>query len=243
MDEDAKPAAEQTVFQQQWQIYRTLVDENYLFHREAYACLHQVLAEQVARPFHFLDVACGDATASVGALTGTAVARYHGIDLSATALALARQSVAALACPATIEQADFGAALRAGTLRADVVWVGLSLHHLQTAEKLDVLRAVRRGLPDDGWLLIYENASPDGEDRAGWLRRWDDQRPAWTAYTPEGWATITAHVHAADFPETDARWRALAEAAGFGEVTTLFVAPSNLFRLYQMRPGDAAGAR
>src|SRR6187402_2495834 len=82
----------QAVFQQEWRTYRTLVDENYLFHREAYACLHQILVEDVRHPFRFLDIACGDATASVDALTGTAITHYYGIDLSAAALELARHS-------------------------------------------------------------------------------------------------------------------------------------------------------
>ena len=33
-DEDAPGASAQAVFHQQWQIYRTMVDHNYLYHRE-----------------------------------------------------------------------------------------------------------------------------------------------------------------------------------------------------------------
>src|SRR3954453_8616703 len=96
----------QAVFQQAWRIYRTLVDENYLFHREAYACLRRIPVEGARRPFRFLDIACGDATASVDALTGTAITHYHGIDLSAATLALAQSSLARLDCPVTLVHAD-----------------------------------------------------------------------------------------------------------------------------------------
>src|SRR3954447_10798704 len=68
--DDRRAEPSQAVFQQTWRIYRTLVDENYLFHREAYACLRRILGGGVPRPFRFLDIACGDATASVDALTG-----------------------------------------------------------------------------------------------------------------------------------------------------------------------------
>jgi SAM-dependent methyltransferase len=226
----------QSVFQQEWGIYRTLVDENYLFHREAYACLHQILVDEVRHPFRFLDIACGDATASVDALTGTPVANYYGIDLSAAALELARHSLAVLECPVTLEQADYVEALRGWSEPVDVVWLGLSLHHLQTAEKLAVLGAIRRVLGEGGLFLIYEDTSPDGEDRDSWLRRWDDQQPLWTAYTPDEWKTITAHVHAGDFPETASGWVSLGHEAGFAEVREVYVAPSDLFRLYAMRP-------
>jgi ubiquinone/menaquinone biosynthesis C-methylase UbiE len=230
----------QAIFQQEWRIYRTLVDENYLFHREAYACLHQILVEDVRHPFRFLDIACGDATASVDTLTGTRLDHYYGIDLSAAALELARQSLAVLECPVTLDHADFVEALRAWSAPVDVVWIGLSLHHLQTPEKLEVLGAIRRILTKDGLFLIYEDTSRDGEDRDSWLQRWGDQKLVWTAYTSEEWKTMTAHVHAADYPETTSSWVSLGHEAGFAEVQEVYVAPSDLFRLFAMRPGTAA---
>ena len=93
----------------------------------------------------------------------------------------------------------------------DVVWIGLSLHHLRTLEKLEVMRAIRTILGEDGLFLFYEVTSPDGEDRDRWLQRWDEQEPFWTAYTPQEWETITAHVHAADFPEMASRWVSLGQ--------------------------------
>jgi SAM-dependent methyltransferase len=238
---DRRNEPSQAVFQQEWRIYRTLVDENYLFHREAYTCLRRILVEGVRRPFRFLDVACGDATASADALAGTAITHYHGIDLSATAVELARSALGALTCPVTLEHADYVEALRDWSEPADVIWIGLSLHHLRTAEKLEILRTIRTNLAADGHLLLYENTSPDGEDREGWLRRWDVQRPLWTAYTPDEWETITAHVHAADYPETASCWASLAQEAGFAEPLEAFVSPSNLFRLYWLRTGEATG--
>ncbi|MFN8589819.1 MAG: class I SAM-dependent methyltransferase [Thermomicrobiales bacterium] len=231
---DRRHETSQAVFQQGWRIYRVLVDENYLFHREAYAALRQILLSEIDRPFRFLDVACGDASASVAALQGTAITDYHGIDLSAAALELARLSLAALDCPATLEHADFAEVLRDWSAPVDVVWIGLSLHHFQTAEKLEVLRAIRAILPEDGHLLIYEDTSPDGEEREAWLQRWDDQRPLWTAYTAEEWDAITGHVHDADYPETASGWVSLAREAGFAAAREVFVAPSDLLRLYWM---------
>lgn len=70
---DRAQDSSQAIFQQAWRVYRVLIDENYVFHREAYACLHQILREEMRRPFHFLDVACGDATPSLAALAGTSI--------------------------------------------------------------------------------------------------------------------------------------------------------------------------
>lgn len=220
------------LFQRDWQIYRKMIDHNFLFHREAYAHLRQVLVETRTAPFRFLDIACGDATASVGALRGTAVAFYHGIDLSRAALDLAEPALRTLGCPYTLEQNEFAEALRSRTEPADVAWIGLSLHHFDAAGKLGIMREVRRILAEDGLFLIFENTSPDGEDREGWLERWDRQRAAWAAYSDDEWDAMQAHVHSSDIPETDQTWHRLGREAGFGSVTQHYATPSDLFRLY-----------
>jgi len=220
------------LFQRDWDIYHKMVENNFLFHREAYARLHDFLVQDVGRPFDFLDIACGDARASVAALDGTQVAHYHGIDLSPVALGLARKACERLSCPATLEQGDFIRSVFSRTDPADIVWIGLSLHHLRNPEKLAFMREIHRILGKHGLLLIYENASPDGEDREAWLHRWDLQKPFWTAYSEAEWNAMAAHVHAADFPETDAGWRDLGRNGGFGAVREIFAAPSDLFRLY-----------
>jgi hypothetical protein len=76
---------------------------------------------------------------------------------------------------------------------------------------------------------------PDGEDRDGWLKRWDRQRSAWSAYDDMEWNTMRDHVHAADFPETDASWRALGDSSGYGSVMEVYAAPSDLFRMYSFK--------
>ena len=63
------------------------------------------------------------------------------------------------------------------------------------------MRDVRRIVGGQGVFAVYENTSPDGEDREHWHRRWDVQKLHWTAYTLEEWDAITAHVHASDFPK------------------------------------------
>ena len=172
---DRSEESSQAIFQQEWQVYRTLVDQNYLFHREAYACLHQ-LVEEVPDPFHFLDIACGDATASVAALAGTRIAHYDGIDLSAAALELARDALSVLQLPGHPPASGLRrGAPRAWSTPVDVAWIGLSLHHLHTSEKLEVMRDIHRILRPGGRFLLYEDASPGGETREVWLRRWDAQ--------------------------------------------------------------------
>jgi SAM-dependent methyltransferase len=210
-----------------------MVEENFLFHREVYACLRDVLARLEA-PFRFLDVGCGDAACTAGALKGSHVACYHGIDLAPEALAVAQVNLAGLPCPVSLEVGDYADALHHRTEPTDVVWIGLSLHHSRHDAKTSVLRDVRRFLMPGGLLLLYENTRREGESRDEWLARWDRQRPAWTAYDDADWTTMRDHVRSADFPETRSDWHRLGKAAGFREVRDLFVAPTELFTMYAM---------
>lgn len=228
----AADASTVAVFQQDWKLYRKMVDNNFLFHREAYGQLHRVLNDGMAQPFRFVDIACGDASASAGALEGTRISQYHGIDFSAAALDIASKTLKVLDCPVTLEQRDFLEAIVEWKQVVDVAWIGLSLHHLLTPEKLAFMRNVRKILAPGGMFLIYENTSPDGEDREHWLQRWDLQKPFWTAYSEEEWNAMAAHVHAADFPETDASWHRLGREAGFASVKEVFATPTDLFRMY-----------
>jgi hypothetical protein len=97
------------------------------------------------------------------------------------------------------------------------------------------MRQMRNVVGDHGIFLIYENASPDGEDRDAWLRRWDDQEPSWPALATEEWDAMQVHVHTNDFPETNSDWYALGREGGFHQVTELFVTPTDLFRMYCFR--------
>src|ERR1700693_4865761 len=114
----------------------------------------------------------------------------------------------------------------------DVAWISLSLHHLLAPAKLSLMREIRNVVGDRGLFLIYENATPDDEDRDAHLLRWERHYQLCTALTPEEYEGMRAHVRAYDFPKTNSRWHSLGHEAGFNQVRELFVAPTDLFRMY-----------
>jgi len=232
LDEQAMEA-----FRHQWQIYSKVVDNNYLSHREVQAVLHRELVTDVNRPFRFLDLACGDARLTVAALQGTRVIHYHGIDLSAPALAMARHAVKTLACPVELEQEDFVSAMRDRPEPADVVWIGLALHHLQTADKRVLMREVRAAVGNGGRFLIYEPVCHEGESRPAYLDRFEQiNHSGWAALTPDEWAAMLAHVRAADFPESSSVWIQLGRDAGFPDVRDLFTDLTGFYTVFRFRP-------
>ena len=224
------------LFRRQWAIYQKLVDHNYVNHAEVYRILHRVLADEVEGRFRLLDLACGDAAAMVGALKGTRVAHYHGVDLAGPALELARRNLDALGCEVELEQRDFIEAMRDRPEPADVVWIGLSLHHLPTSDKRTLMREIRGVVGARGRFLIYEPTSPDGEDRDHYLARYEQRKQAWAALAPAEWEALMTHIRTCDLPETVSSWIALAHDAGFTAVAELFKAPTDLFRMFCYRP-------
>jgi hypothetical protein len=63
-------------FEEQWGTYERLVSRNALSHREITAKLHATLATELAAPFSFLDIACGDARIVPEALRRVPVRLY-----------------------------------------------------------------------------------------------------------------------------------------------------------------------
>ena len=135
-----------------------------LSHKEVGRILHDTL-KAIAEPFAFLDIACGDAGQMKKALAGTKVDHYHGIDLSEPALELAANNLEGVPFVVELDHRDFVEAIERRPEPADAAWCGLSIHHLSTDSKLELLKAIHGSTGNI--LLIYEPTLADDEDREG----------------------------------------------------------------------------
>jgi ubiquinone/menaquinone biosynthesis C-methylase UbiE len=219
-------------FQQQWATYQKLVDADVLAHNESGRILHDTLNRTFGAPFSFLDIACGDASEMRQALAGTKVCHYLGIDLSQPALELAAQNLKDMPFEVELDHRDFVEALTIRAESADASWCSLSIHHLQTAQKLRLFAALR--VATRTALMIYEPTRKEGETREAYLERFRAvNRPAFTMLTPEEWTQIDHHVTTCDLPETAANWLDLGRQAGFSEARQIFLDPSGFYGLYR----------
>jgi ubiquinone/menaquinone biosynthesis C-methylase UbiE len=234
---DAADATALEIFQNQWEVYRKFLKYDYLSNAQACAALHRFLTGEVSRPYRFLDLACGDASGIVTALKATPIELYRGVDLSAPALALAEDNLATLPCTVQLDEADFSAAMRGLEAPEDIVWISLSLHHLDTDAKLAFMREVRSGIDPKGAFLVYEPTRRDGEDRPAYLDRLEEVgRREWTELTATEFAEGMKHVRTCDLPETVSDWERLGREAGFSSTRELYRSPADLFRLFLYRP-------
>jgi hypothetical protein len=218
-------------FQKQWATYQKLVDSDALAHKEVGAILHNALAA-VHKPFAFVDIACGDAGQMKRALSSTKASHYHGIDLSEPALELAAKNLEGVTFEVELDHRDFVTALTKRPEPADAAWCGLSIHHLSTDGKRDLLKAIRGAT--SAFLMIYEPTRLDGESRDDYLARFRRvNRPAWPFLSDEEWTQIDHHVTTCDYPETSATWVALGREAGFADAREIFCDPTSFYRIYR----------
>ncbi len=224
------------LFRLHWGMYRKILRDDYMSHTHAYGKLRDVLNGEIDRPFTFADLAYGDAYASSRYLKDTKVAKYIGIDLSESALGLAREETKRLDCETRFVTADFEDFDRFMDTPPDVVWVGLSLHHLDTDEKARFMAKVKKAVRDDGIFLIYEPVYIDGEDRDAYYERFKRVSDAvWTDLTPEERAMLLDHVRETEKPERIHDWLMLGKEAGFDLASTVFSERTGVYTLFKFK--------
>jgi SAM-dependent methyltransferase len=210
------------------------VATNHFDHEQVYNLLREVLLKEVKDGFVFADLACGPAPYSAAALAGTGVARYVGVDIYKPALVLAKAALAPLSCPIELRCQDFVEAIDGWEGQLDVVWIGLSLHHLRTAEKRAFIRTIERLLPHDGLFLIWEPTCLEGEDRESWVERFSQFINALPLSNDEC-AALDSHQRASDHPETAATWKGMAREAGFEQAHELLAPVYEFTGVYLFR--------
>jgi SAM-dependent methyltransferase len=232
---DRLPAGDQGYFLKGWQTYCKVREYGYIFHQDVYGALRRVLVDDAPRPFRLMDVGCGDSVPTAAALFGTEVGGYVGIDMSRALLDLARVELARVGCPVIFVEGDYRTVLADWREHVDVVWIGQSLHHMDSDEKLPVMRQVRRIVDSGGLFLIWEPTSLPDEGRIGWQTRVDDYVATWTDLDEDERRTVIEHGWASDHPETVARWLELGREAGFAAGELLLEAPPRLGAVYKFR--------
>lgn len=204
----------------QWHVYRSIVDADWMGHRGIFGAVRQWVLLRYPGPFTLLDLGCGDAGFMGSTFDETGLWAYTGVDASQTALAKARTELAGARFQVQLFEADMLAYLRAADAPAakefDVILASYAVHHLPIAEKQEFFRLAHTTLAPGGSLLFADVFRRDGQTREDYLESYIGMmRNAWTGMAPESLASTIEHVTQRDFPETGAVIRELALAAGF----------------------------
>lgn len=210
-----------------WTVYRKVLVNNYMHHREIYQAVRALLTEQwKVRPFKLVDLGCGDACFLAEALQGSAIEHYTGFDLSDPALVLAAENIAPLGCRAEFINIDFMTGLAQSKECFDIVFTSYALHHLTQSEKAEFFRLAHRVLAEDGMLLIIDVMREPDETLPVYFDnycRW--VREQWLQCEEQEVDAIVQHIRHNDLPETASDLSALAEAADFCPATPVLQLP------------------
>lgn len=205
------------LFATAWDVYGKILTDNYMYHRELTRDAARWLAQHAAPgPVAVLELGCGDASQTPAVLAGLQVARYHGCDLAAPALAAAAERLAGLGAAVTLQCADMLTGMAGLTGPWDVIYSGFALHHLDAGGKARFFALAHDLLRPGGALVVVDVMRHDHEDRTAYLAGYlDAARSRWTGLSPAEFAALETHVRDCDWPETATVHRELAGRAGF----------------------------
>ena len=222
------------LFTETWALYRAVLESDYVWHGMASQALRKLIEEHFHGdiPIRFLDLACGDAETTSHLLMDRSVAKYVGVDRSPQALATAAQCVAYLGPKAELIAADFVEFLEGSDDRFDVIYVGLSAHHLREAGLRRFFVAIVRRLAPSGVFAAYEPFTLPDETRDEHINRCCQiVDHYWRNMSDEQRATLKAHIRENDYPITLRRWNSLASASGLRSARTVLKTPDRLYQL------------
>lgn len=204
----------------QWHLYRSIVDANWMRHREIFGGIRSWTLVRHPGPFTLLDLGCGDASFIQGTFENTGLWAYTGVDASQAALAQATKELAGARFQVQFVKADMLVVLDDGmgadASAFDMILASYSVHHLPGNDKLRFFKLAYSNLGRGGTLLFADVFRRDGETREQYLDAYVTMmREAWVGLAPDTLTGAIDHVRERDFPETRGRIAELAREGGF----------------------------
>ena len=202
-----EPSAD--LFTAGWAVYRAVLESDHLWHGMASQALGELIEEHFDSdvPIRFLDLACGDAETTSRLLSNWPGARYVGVDRSPQALAGATARVANLGPRAELVTADFVDFLEARDDQFDVIYVGLSAHHLREVGLRQFFAAIARRLTPSGLFSAYEPFTLPDETRDEHIDRLCQiVDHYWLNMSAENRVTFKSHLRENDYPISLRQW-------------------------------------
>ncbi len=216
-----------------WDLYRRVIEHDYMFHRAIHREVRAALVRHRSR--RILDLGCGDAATIAVTLEDLTLTGYTGVDLSPVALDAAATNLVSTGVKARLVEADFMAFLaESSAAEYDAIVAGYTVHHLRGEDLTRFFSLAKTRLTPGGQILIYDVFREEAESREQNLTRnhaWRTE--TWTELSTADLGTIRDHVLAADYPKSQAEMAFHAAEAGLEQAPELlFSAPTGIHRLY-----------
>ena len=204
------------IFTRSWSLYDLLTEYNYMFHREIYKKIEDILKLRGDHGhYRLLDLGCGNARYLAPCLKQVIPAMYEGVDLSEAALTEARGYLAELPGQVILTRGDLLDAVESTGKTWDVIFTGFAIHHLMPDEKARFFHAAGRCLSENGWLILVDVVREENQDRESYLDGYlKFMRETWTKVPKDQLEEACTHVHDHDYPECLSTLQEMARGAG-----------------------------
>ena len=222
------------LFTEGWRNYRLVLEHDYLWHSLAESGLHETIVDRFGRDtaFAFLDLACGDAETTARVLRDFDAVEYVGVDSSPQALEAAAATNFGKGVRTRFVLADYVDFLNNDQGHYDVIFVGMSAHHLGERRLPEFFELVRKRLARDGLFVAYEPFLLADETRDEQIARLHAViGKFWSAMPAESRRSVVEHTASADFPVSLEVWNAAAEAAGLPVGRFVRKSPDRLYAM------------
>ncbi len=210
-------------FFDQCKVYEKLLENDYAGHKEIYSYFHDFILKTPFKNFNLLDLGCGGADFMAKALNFTSIKSYIGVDLSSFSLKLAKENLKKIECDKQFYEEDFFNFFENRQCKFDIIWMGLSLHHLLLKQKKIVLKKIYQALKPGGYFFLFDTFLNEHETREQYLLRWKHLcERHWTNLSPHEKQDIEKHVMKADFPESISEMKKLGYEFGYKDIKIVF---------------------
>jgi len=209
----------------EWQAYKKLVDNDYMYHSEFFGCLAEEISKRFDQPVDILDIGCGDAAPLKKWLSRVDINHYTGIDEAVNALAQAEENLLSTGIPHRLYPGELTDVLPGIDDRFDIIIMSFFLHHFESPErKTMVLEQCRKRLKPNGFVAIVDVVNEPGESREHYLGRCDKRiRSVYKTLNPEEIDILLTHIWKLDFPESLSSYKQIGNQAGYGDVRSLML--------------------
>ncbi len=191
------------VFSDNWDIYKKLMQCNYMHHAEFSQHTASLLSELNQQPLFILDIGCGDAIPVLPHLLSHGNINYTGYDLSGPALALADTNLKDVSGTISLKEGNMLGLLAEEKERFDLIISSFAIHHLLDEEKMILLQNCYQHLRPGGRMIYTDIFIDKQKDRESYLEEYiNNIKLNWPLMKENEKQLIYDHILQFDFPSS-----------------------------------------
>ena len=223
------PGDNTEIFKKNWWIYQQVTEHNYMFHHDFEKEVSSILKRdfQTEQPISVLDSGCGDSWLLSRLLKGRNVASFTGYDMSEMALSFAEKNLAGLSSSLHLQAGPMEESIKKAAPESfDLIYSSFAIHHLQDADKKELLSDFYSRLKQGGTIILIDILRDSSLSRHEYIEeyiRYIDQ--TWNVFSADDKQLIFDHMRNYDFPVVANEFISWMEEAGF-TITERFDADS-----------------